>query len=80
MSRHFDDLDAAVEFDALDDIWQEIFVLQASPCFRGGVDHQATGNVFFCCGIGLPVLRQIVNKKKIYVSYAHEPAARSKTS
>ena len=38
MSRHFDDLDAVLEFDALDDFRQLIFALQSSPCFRGGVD------------------------------------------
>ena len=38
MDRHFDDLDAVLEFDALDDFGQLIFALQSSPCFRGGVD------------------------------------------
>jgi hypothetical protein len=38
VSRHFDDLDAVLEFDALDDFGQLIFALQSSPCFRGGVD------------------------------------------
>ena len=38
MSRHFDDLDAVLEFDALDDFGQLIFALQSSPCFRSGVD------------------------------------------
>ena len=39
MSRHFDDLDTVLEFDALDDFRQLIFALQTSPCFRGGVDE-----------------------------------------
>ena len=39
MSRHFDDLDAVLEFDALDDFRQLIFALHSSPCFRGGVDE-----------------------------------------
>jgi hypothetical protein len=39
VSRHFDDLDAVLEFDALDNFWQLIFALQAPPCFRGGVDE-----------------------------------------
>ena len=38
MSRHFDNLDAILEFDALDDFRQLIFAIQSSPCFRGGVD------------------------------------------
>ena len=39
MSRHFDDLDAVLEFDALDDFRQLIFALRSSPCFCGGVDE-----------------------------------------
>ena len=39
MSRHFDNLDAVVEFDALDGFGQLIFALQSSPCFRSGVDE-----------------------------------------
>jgi hypothetical protein len=39
VSRHFDDLDAVLEFDALDDFPQLIFALQSSPCFCGGVDE-----------------------------------------
>ena len=39
VSRHFDDLDAVLEFDALDDFGQLIFALQSSPCFRSGVDE-----------------------------------------
>ena len=38
MSRHFDDLDAVLEFDALDDFRQLIFTLQSSPRFRGGIE------------------------------------------
>ena len=34
----FDDLDAVLEFDALDDFRQLIFAFQSSPCFRSGVD------------------------------------------
>jgi hypothetical protein len=33
MSRHFDDLDAILEFDALDELWQLIFSFQSLPCF-----------------------------------------------
>ena len=47
VSGHFDDLDTVLEFDALDDFRQLFFALQASPCFRGGVDefkhHQLGG-------------------------------------
>ena len=47
VSRHFDNFDAVLEFDALDDFRQLIFAPQASPCFRGGVDefehHQLGG-------------------------------------
>jgi hypothetical protein len=39
VSRHFDDLDAVLEFDALDDFWQLIFALQSSPRFRSGNDQ-----------------------------------------
>ena len=39
VSRHFDDLDAVLEFDALDDFGQLIFALQSSPCFCSGVDQ-----------------------------------------
>jgi len=42
MSRHFDDLDAVLEFDAF--FRQLIFTLQSSPRFRSGIDkfeHQA---------------------------------------
>jgi hypothetical protein len=39
VSRHFDDLDAVLEFDALDDFGQLIFALQSSPRFRSGVDQ-----------------------------------------
>ena len=39
MSRHFDDLDAVLEFDALDDFGQLIFALQSSPRFRSGIDQ-----------------------------------------
>jgi hypothetical protein len=39
VSRRFDDLDAVLEFDAGDDLWQLVFTLQAPPCFRGGVDE-----------------------------------------
>ena len=39
MSRHFDDLDAVLEFDALDDFRQLIFAFQSSPRFRGGIDE-----------------------------------------
>src|SRR5881394_1650981 len=35
----FNDLDAVLEFDALDDFGQLIFALQSSPCFRSGVDE-----------------------------------------
>jgi hypothetical protein len=38
VSRHFDDLDTVLEFDALNDFRQLIFTLQSSPCFRSGVD------------------------------------------
>jgi len=38
-SRHFDDLDAVLEFDALDDFGELIFALQSSPRFRSGIDH-----------------------------------------
>ncbi len=43
MSGHFDDLDTVLEFDALDDFRQLIFALQASPCFRGGVETNRDG-------------------------------------
>jgi hypothetical protein len=33
VSRHCDDLDAVLEFDALDDFGQLILALQSSPCF-----------------------------------------------
>ena len=39
MSRHFDDLDAVLESDSLDDFRQLIFALQSPPCFGGGVDE-----------------------------------------
>ena len=39
MGRHFDDLDAVLEFDALDDFGQLIFALRSSPCFCSGVDQ-----------------------------------------
>ena len=39
MSRHFDDLDAVLESDAGNDLWQLFFSLQSPPCFRGGVDE-----------------------------------------
>jgi hypothetical protein len=39
VSRHFDDLDAVLEFDALDDFGELIFALQSSPRFRSGIDH-----------------------------------------
>ena len=39
MSRHFDDLDAVLEFDALDDFGQLIFALQPSPRFCNGIDQ-----------------------------------------
>ena len=39
MSRHFDDLDSILEFDAGDDLWQLVFSLQSPPSFRGGVDQ-----------------------------------------
>jgi hypothetical protein len=39
VSRHFDDLDAVLCFDALDDFGQLIFALQSSPGFRSGVDQ-----------------------------------------
>ena len=39
MSRRFDDLDAVLEFDALDDLGQLVFALQAPPCFRGRGDE-----------------------------------------
>ena len=48
MSRHFDDLDAVLEFDALDDFRPLIFALQAPPRFRGDVDefeHHELGGV-----------------------------------
>ena len=38
MSRHFDDLDAILEFDSCNDLWQ-LVALQSPPCFRGGVDE-----------------------------------------
>ena len=38
MSRHFDDLDAVLEFDASDDFRQLVFTFQ-SPGFGGGVDE-----------------------------------------
>jgi hypothetical protein len=38
VSRHFDDLDSVLEFDAGDDLWQLVFSLQSPPSFRGGVD------------------------------------------
>jgi len=44
VSRHFDDLDAVLEFDALDDFRQLIFALQSSPCFCGGVDEFEHGH------------------------------------
>ena len=39
MSRHFDDLNSVLEFDAGDDLWQLVFSLQSPPSFRGGVDQ-----------------------------------------
>ena len=39
MSRYFDDLDAVLEFDALEDLWQLVFAVQSPPCFRGGGDE-----------------------------------------
>jgi hypothetical protein len=39
VSRHFDDVDAILEFDALDDLWQLVFALQSPPCFRGCSDE-----------------------------------------
>ena len=39
MSRHFDDLDAVLVFDACSDLWQLVFSLQLPPRFRGGVDE-----------------------------------------
>jgi hypothetical protein len=39
VSRHFDDLDAVLESDALDDLWQLVFAVQSPPCFRGGSDE-----------------------------------------
>jgi hypothetical protein len=39
VSGHFDDLDAVLEFDALDDFRQLIFAIQSSPYFCGGVDE-----------------------------------------
>jgi SAM-dependent methyltransferase len=39
VSRHFDDLAAILEFDALDDFWQLVFALQSPPCFRGCSDE-----------------------------------------
>ena len=45
---HFDDLDAVLEFDALDDFRQLIFTFQSSPRFRGGIDkfeHHQLGSL-----------------------------------
>jgi hypothetical protein len=39
VSRHFDDLDAVLKSDSLDDFRQLIFALQSSPGFCGGVDE-----------------------------------------
>jgi hypothetical protein len=36
VSRHFDDLDAVLEFEALDDFRKPVF---APPCLRGGADE-----------------------------------------
>ena len=33
MSRHFGDLDAVLEFDAGNDLWQLVFSLQSPPGF-----------------------------------------------
>ena len=46
VSRHFDDLDAVLEFDALDDFRQLIFAVQSSPCFCGGVRVEVTSAGF----------------------------------
>jgi len=48
VSRHFDDLDAVLEFDALDDLWQLVFAVQSPPCFRGGseeLEHHELGGL-----------------------------------
>jgi hypothetical protein len=39
VSRHFDDLDAVLEFDASDDFRQLVFTFQSSPGFDGCVDE-----------------------------------------
>jgi hypothetical protein len=39
VSRHFDDLDAVLEFDASDDFWRLVFTFQSPPGFVGGVDE-----------------------------------------
>src|SRR5450759_2831433 len=45
--RHFDDLDAVLEFDTSDNLRQLIFTLQPAPSLRGGDDqlkyHQLGG-------------------------------------
>jgi hypothetical protein len=46
--RHFDNLDAVLEFDALDNLRQLIFALQSSPCFRRGIhelEHHELGSL-----------------------------------
>ena len=48
--------------------------------FAAALTTEQLGNAIFCGGIELPVSRVIVDKTKIDVSGAHEPAARSKTS
>ncbi len=48
MSRHFDDFDAILEFDALDSFQQLIFTLQSLPRFRSGIDkfeHHQLGSL-----------------------------------
>jgi hypothetical protein len=46
VSRHFDDLDAVLKSDSLDDFRQMIFALQSPPSFRGGsyeLEHHQLG-------------------------------------
>jgi hypothetical protein len=50
VTRHFDDPDAVLEFDALDDFGQVIFALQSSPRFRSGIDHWWRCGRPDCCG------------------------------
>jgi hypothetical protein len=48
VSRHFDDLDAVLEFDALDDFGQLIFALQSPPYFCSGLWKETSPALASC--------------------------------